>query len=82
MNEFEKYLAENPHRKQWITVKDLKKLLNYFPDDTMICVDNSEMFDRGTYYATQDSIDFFKVEGVSHLIIGTNYYTKALGEDK
>ena len=80
MNEFEKYLAENPCRKQWITVKDLKKLLNYFPDDTMICVDNSEMYNHGTYYATQDSIDFFKVEGVNHLIIGTNYFTRALGE--
>lgn len=81
MNEFERYLAENPCRKQWITVEDLKKLLNNFPDDTMICVDNNEMQDRGTYYATQDSIDFFKIEGVNHLIIGTNYVTRTLGRE-
>lgn len=82
LNEFEQYLANNPCKKQWITAKDLKNLLNNLPDDTMICVDNNEMFNNGTYYATQDYIEFFKVEGVNHLIIGTNYFTKALGEDQ
>ena len=79
MNEFEKYLAENPCKNQWMTVKDLKELLNRFPDDTMICVDNNEICNNGTYYATQDSIKFFKIEGVNHLIIGTNYITRSLG---
>lgn len=81
MNEFKKYLANNPCRKQWMTAKDLKKLLDNFPDDTMICVDNNHDFIHGTYYATQDSLEFFKVEGVGHLIIGTNYITRALGSE-
>ena len=66
------------NKSQWLSVKDIITLLLTMPQDAMIVVDNCDIFESGTYYATRDSIESFTSDGEDQVVIGTNYNTRSL----
>jgi len=69
-------------KNQWLKVSDLIEILNTMPQDAMVIVHNSSMFEDGDYYATRNDIELFPdVEGEKQVMIGTNYLTLALGSE-
>ena len=68
-------------KNQWLKVSDLIEILNTMPQDAMVIVYNSAMFEEGSYYATRQDIELYPdVDGENQVLIGTNYLTLALGE--
>ena len=67
----------------WLTVSDLIEILGTMPQDAMVIVHNSSMFEQGDYYATRNDIELYPdVEGEKQVMIGTNYLTTALGSEE
>jgi len=67
----------------WLTVSDLIEILSTMPQDAMVIVHNSSMFEQGDYYATRNDIELYPdVEGEKQVMIGTNYLTTALGSEE
>ena len=69
-------------KNQWLKVSDLIEILSTMPQDAMVIVHNSSVFDDGDYYATRTDIELYSdVEGEKQVMIGTNYLTWALGSE-
>lgn len=67
-------------KNAWLKVSDLIEILSTMPQDAMVIVHNSSMFDNGDYYATRTDIKLYPdVEGEKQVMIGTNYLTWSLG---
>ena len=47
------------------------------PQDAKVIVNNDNLFENGTYYATRDSIELYD-DDEKQVIIGTNYNTQSL----
>lgn len=70
-------------KNQWLKVSDLIEILSTMPQDAMVIVHNSSIFDNGDYYATRTDIELYpNVEGEKQVMIGTNYLTLALGGEE
>lgn len=69
-------------KNQWLKVSDLIEILSTMPQDAMVIVHNSSVFDNGDYYATRTDIELYSdVEGEKQVMIGTNYLIWALGSE-
>lgn len=66
-------------KNKWLTVGDLIEILEIFPQDAKIVVENDGAFEDGVYYATRDEVTFCVADDEKQVTIGTNYNTKALG---
>ena len=64
-------------KNQWLSVADLIAILQTMPQDAKVIVNNDDLFENGTYYATRDSIDLYD-DDEKQVIIGTNYNTQSL----
>ncbi len=66
-------------KNQWLKVSDLIEILSTMPQDAMVMVHNSSMFEHGDYYATRNDIELLPdVGGETQVMIGTNYLTMSL----
>ena len=64
-------------KNQWLSVADLIEILQTMPQDAKVIVNNDDSFEKGTYYATRDSIELYD-DDEKQVIIGTNYNTQSL----
>ena len=64
-------------KNQWLSVADLIEILQTMPQDAKVIVNNDDLFEKGTYYATRDRIELYD-DDEKQVIIGTNYNTQSL----
>ena len=65
-------------KNQWLSVADLIEILQTMPQDVKVILHNNDMYVKGYYYATRDSVELLTYsDATAEVLVGTNYNTRA-----